>query len=318
MRRTKVLYVAGTGRSGSTLLANILGSVPGFFAAGELRYLWDRGMTQNRLCGCGVGFRECLLWRSVLKEALGEGEKVDAAGAARQQWALCRARRVPATLLGRHRPFDGRNPDRAAHAERLGQLYQAVARVTASRIVVDSSKLPTYAHLLGSAECIDLHVVHLVRDPRAAAHSWMREKSQPDRGAPGSMQRQGPVKSSMLWGVWNATTECLLKDAPERYLRLHYEDFAREPEQAVDRILAMLGEPVTASPFRGGNEIDLATNHSVAGNPDRLRSGTVVVRPDTEWLEAMSRREWAVVTTLTAPLLMRHGYSLGRRRAGRP
>lgn len=313
-----MLYVAGTGRSGSTLLTNILGSMPGFFAAGELRYIWERGMAQNRLCGCGVGFRECLLWRSVLKEALGQGVKVDAAAIGRQQWALCRARRLPATFLGRHRPFDREDAARAAHVERLGRLYQAVAAVTASRIVVDSSKLPTYGHLLASSSRIDLHVVHLVRDPRAAAHSWMREKALPDRGMPESMQRQGPVKSSTLWGVWNATAETLLRRASDRYLRLRYEDFARQPEQAVASILAMLGEEGAASPFHDGNVIDLATNHIVAGNPDRLRSGPVVVRPDSEWLEAMSQREWAIVTSLTAPLLLRHGYSLGRRRTASP
>ena len=39
---TVVLYIAGTGRSGSTVLANILGEVDGVFAAGEVRYLWQR------------------------------------------------------------------------------------------------------------------------------------------------------------------------------------------------------------------------------------------------------------------------------------
>ena len=45
---TVVLYIAGTGRSGSTVLANILGEVEGVFTAGEVRYLWQRGLREGR------------------------------------------------------------------------------------------------------------------------------------------------------------------------------------------------------------------------------------------------------------------------------
>jgi hypothetical protein len=39
----KVLSIVGAGRSGTTVLASILGEVGGFASAGELRWLWERG-----------------------------------------------------------------------------------------------------------------------------------------------------------------------------------------------------------------------------------------------------------------------------------
>lgn len=36
----RVLYIAGTGRSGTTIFSNLLGQVPGCLAAGEVRYAW--------------------------------------------------------------------------------------------------------------------------------------------------------------------------------------------------------------------------------------------------------------------------------------
>src|SRR6476469_754930 len=54
-----VLFIAGWGRSGSTLLDRMLGQVPGVFSAGELRDIWDRGVREDRLCGCGQPFHEC-------------------------------------------------------------------------------------------------------------------------------------------------------------------------------------------------------------------------------------------------------------------
>ena len=59
MARTRVLLLAGSGRSGSTVLANILGSVEGVFCGGEIRYLWERGLQDGRLCGCGRAFGQC-------------------------------------------------------------------------------------------------------------------------------------------------------------------------------------------------------------------------------------------------------------------
>src|SRR6185436_8128857 len=42
--RPRVLLVTGFGRSGTTLVNTILGSTPGVFAAGEVRFLWERGL----------------------------------------------------------------------------------------------------------------------------------------------------------------------------------------------------------------------------------------------------------------------------------
>ena len=52
----------------------------------------------------------------------------------------------------------------------------------------------------------------------------------------------------------------------------------------------------------------------MAGNPVRHRTGGIEIRPDNEWMSAMSTRAHAVVTALTAPLLPRLGYPFSRRR----
>src|SRR5512144_341593 len=68
----KVLYLAGWQRSGSTILSNILGQLPGFFSAGEIYYLWDHLWQGNVPCGCGAPFRKCGLWDDVIQRAFSE------------------------------------------------------------------------------------------------------------------------------------------------------------------------------------------------------------------------------------------------------
>src|SRR5580704_13221060 len=102
----KVLFLAGKGRSGGTLLASLLGQLPGFFNIGELNRLWDWGLVSNFRCGCGRPVQECPTWHAILEEAdhLLDGRDIAPLATARidlaqasvvrwpKMWALLRAR----------------------------------------------------------------------------------------------------------------------------------------------------------------------------------------------------------------------------------
>jgi hypothetical protein len=303
----KVLYIAGSGRSGSTLLDNILGQVDGFFSAGEIHYLWERGLIENRLCGCGRRFRDCPLWQSVLKRAFGGTDAVDAAEIVRLQTGGTRFRHVPLMLLAQRRGVLPGSTSRA-YVNTLARVYAAIRSVTGCSVIVDSSKLPSYGFVLGKTPGIDLYVAQLVRDPRATAYSWKRRKVQPDRGTFGYMHRKGLLKSAALWSAWNATSEALWRRAGGRYIWLRYEDFIARPRETVRRIVELTGEGASRLPFVAEHEVWLDTNHTVAGNPVRLKTGAVTLRADSEWRSRMTPVDQAFITALTWPLLLRYGY----------
>lgn len=302
-----VLYIAGTGRSGSTLLASVLGSIDGVFSAGELRFTWERGLAEDAVCGCHRPVAECDVWSSTFNDAFGgfDGPDVEAIrGALAGQ---TRIRNLPAILRRRGAP-DG-VPDALKTA--LPALYRSIQTTTGARLIVDSSKLPTYAMLLSDLDDIDLRIVHLVRDPRAAAWSWMRQ------GATGAvagfdeeMDRFSPSKSASLWSLWNGMMSQMWRSNPERYLPVRYEDFAAEPRGVVEQIIAFAGIDNEDAPFSDLATVDLPPNHAIAGNPNRMRHGETSIRTDNEWEHAMPKRDRAAVTTLTAPLLPRFGYRI--------
>lgn len=316
----RVLYLAGSGRSGSTLVTTILGQFDGAFAAGELRYLWQRGLAERRPCGCGVPLVECAWWQKVLAEL----PEVDAADLARRLRTRLRIRRLPGLLYRRWR---GRAPV-AGHPDdaRLAALYAALdrrirAETDAGRagppVVVDSSKLPPYGALLAGLPGIDLRVLHVVRDPRATGFSWRRRRPlDPTGGGPDGagdrlMSRPPLWKASLLWLVWNAVT-VRLWDGTDRYLRIRYEDFVAAPNETIARVARFAGIDPAGDPFVGPGLVHLAPTHSVAGNPVRHRTGTVPVRPDDEWREGLGRWGYLLVTALTLPLLRGFGYPLRR------
>src|SRR4051812_39799023 len=94
-RLPTVLYVAGAGRSGSTLLERLIAEKNDFFAVGELYYLWERGYERNELCSCGEPFHDCPFWQEVLRLTFGPGP-IPVAELRDHLAYLLRFRRIPA------------------------------------------------------------------------------------------------------------------------------------------------------------------------------------------------------------------------------
>ena len=309
--RTKVIYIGGTGRSGSTMLANVLGEISGFVSVGEVRFLWQRGIVQNRLCGCGEHVSDCAFWNEVLDAALGPGSRLSrlvlATHLHRELERRTRLRTLPRHLL---RDGGGRVPSGGGELDDvLDRLYASIAAVAGANVVVDSSKLPTYASLLGGLDGIDLRVAHFLRDPRAAAYSWRRRKYQSDLGPHMYMERRGIGKSALLWAVWNRALELMCSDSPGGYARVTYERLLADPEVETQRLLDSLDlDGDLTHVFAGPGLVRLSPNHTVAGNPTRHEHGLIPLVPDDEWETRMPRSDLGAVTALTWPALRRYGY----------
>lgn len=306
VQRVPVLLVAGSGRSGSTLLSRILAAVGGAFFGGEIRYVFQRGLLDNRLCGCHQSFLDCPLWAGILDHAFGGRDQVDSRAVIEAGKPVLRARHIHRNLVFRR---DLRRQGAGLYVDVLERLYPAIQRFTEARFLVDSSKLPAYGNVLAQLDSVDLYVVHLVRDPRAAAWSWQRAKAAPDKEG-GLMEQRSALKSALLWDVWNWSAGRLGHRASGRYLRLRYEDFLANPRGSVETILAMMGIDDAALPFIDDRTVLLGADHSVAGNPDRLTSGPVSLRAGGDWLAKLPTSDRLLTTALTAPLLARYGYPL--------
>lgn len=305
----KVLFIMGWTRSGSTILDNLLGEVEGFFSTGELHYLWRRGLLEGRLCSCGAPVPECVVWAPVLRTAYGDALPQPAdvirwqnkAIRVRHTWKLLRQERLPSGWA----PLDSYAPVAAS-------LYRAVGDVTGCSVIVDSSKRPSDAALLSLLPGIDPYFIHLVRDPRAVAYSWQRQKKELDRARgddPEEMPRYGATYSTLGWDEINVAAEAVRRHMdPRRSALVRYEDFVANPRSVLVRVTNMIGERRTSLPLLDEETAILRPNHAVAGNPSRFKTGNVKLRADTAWLTQIGRRDRALSTALSLPLLGHYSY----------
>lgn len=297
-KKIKVLYIAGPSRSGSTVLSNLLGEVDGFFNAGELIDIWDMGLGPDGNCGCGHHISECEIWQPILDRTMNQ---IDIQQMIRLRNKAAHSRKMLLYLMGANK---GRLQSRLqAYNEALMALYIAIREVTGCQVIIDPSKNAGYAYILSMLPGIDFYLLHLIRDPRATAYSWLREK---DGMRPRS---EKPVRSVLQWIMRNIVTEAIGRKIPDRYLRVRYEDFVKMPVEMSELILHFLETPYLDLPFVSSHEVRFGVNHTVYGNPNRNRKGLVKIESDDEW-QKMKKSDKFIIFTLTWPFLIRYSYPM--------
>lgn len=305
-QRVKVLYIASMSRSGSTILDNILGQIDGFFTVGEVFWSVQRNFKANALCGCGKPISECEIWQPILKQAFGSIDQLDSLPLKTISQQARTRHLLKLMTRGGQRSYAQQLKD---YVPTLAKLYQTVQAVTGCSVIVDSSKLPLYGFALNTIPSIDLYVVHIIRDPRAVAYSFMRKKESPLAGRK-YMTQQRPHISAMLWGLHNLAIERGLQLGAQRYMKILYEDFVRQPRQHVEQIVRFVGESPASLPFSSETEVHLEPTHTAGGNPDRMKTGAINIRMDDAWKAKLDRPSRALVSSLAWPLLLKYHYSL--------
>lgn len=308
--RPTVVLIGGYGRSGSTLLERMLGQIPGYLAAGELCHIWERGLIENQLCGCGVPLPECALWQDVLAGSFGADWQSAGARGARLQSDVADSRDLHRLLW----PGLGNGAFRVGLAEYrnlLESLYLGLHRASGGKLIIDSSKSPSHALAVAGIGKIDLRIAHLVRDSRAVAYSWGRKRVRPEvYWKTMYMPRFSAFRSSAVWLLKNWAISRLGRDESVGYALVRYEDLVARPQETLSKLLDDLGLEHGSTPmeFLSGHRVTLGTNHTAAGNPMRFKTGDIDLRLDDAWLRGMSKFSRAFVSLLTWPGLRRYGY----------
>jgi hypothetical protein len=300
----KVIFIGGAGRSGSTLLDMLLGQIDGFCSTGELRFIWDRGFGQNQLCGCGKPFKECDFWVEVVKEAFGGFEGID-------HTRIEALRRPAESRVSNGVVSNGTSGHFAPYKEYFDacrQLYRAIHEVSGCEFIVDSSKNIVHGFILSNIPEIDLFTVHLIRDSRAVAYSWRREKIRPEiHWEKKFMAQRGILKSASRWNSLQMLAQKLRRTS-KGYTLLRYEDLVRMPESSLSKLFADLGIERPSLDFLDGLRANLKTSHTVSGNPVRFANKEIKIQPDMQWQHAMASHQKWLVTLITWPLLLKYGY----------
>lgn len=250
--RPKAIYVMGAGRSGSTLLGVILGNCEGVFCAGEL----DAWLRRSGVPNFSRPDRD-RFWHAV-REQVGGGQELFGERA----WRCLEH----SLAVFRVADWGSRRRLRARYRQVTEDLYRAIAEVSGSAHVVDTSHYPLRARELRRIAGMDVYLIHLVRDPRNVVWSFARrEVDQPPKA---------PLSTNLYLSLTNLLASLVFLTHPrERRLFLRYEDLVADPERITARILETVGVPATPPPMS-----ELKTGVAFQGN--RMLGSPVIALRD--------------------------------------
>jgi hypothetical protein len=223
-RRPQVLYVMGSGHSGSTILGLTLGNCEDFFYAGEL----DNWLTRSGVSVVG-GTERTRFWSSV-REQVENPEQLFGTQAQTHLERSSAALRV--------RNFAARRELRGSWQRVTEQLYEALVASSGASHIVDTSHFPLRARELKKLAGIDVHLIFLVRDPEQVLHSFTRFLN---RHALSDRVIRVLSKNLDIWLTHVLALWVFLRAPRAKRLFLRHEDFLAEPEHVLRQILDFTG-----------------------------------------------------------------------------
>jgi len=294
-----ILYILGMQRSGTTALERYLAAHNNTVAVGEARSVWTHRLDRSQLCSCGKPVDGCPFWTEVM-------DGVDEPRLHELVDYVDRPRYIPAMHHAalRSRRFRGAlGPSQ----DIVRRFYERVVKAAPGRVVIESTKVAWYAHLLSTTEGLNVAYVHLVRDSRAVAYSQQRSARNPDGSA---LPTHPPSATALMWDASFILSFALDPYVRERIVHIRYEDFARDPAAASIRIESLARNSGLQALGPRGADADPNWYHSAFSNPMRFE-GAFEVRNDERWRSDLPGASKAAVGALSAPLLAVHKAKIG-------
>ena len=306
--KPQVIYIAGAGHSGSTVLDISLGNHPEIASVGELHKLHRSGWrrAENRRCSCGRAVDACEFWSAVRVgwESRVGGDRLERyIGLQRRYESSIRC--WPRLLRDSRR----RAPAFAAYVDMTAALYEAVSEVSGKPAVVDSSKKPSRPFALASSDRLDLKVLHLIRDGRAVVWSQLKPRAKNvEAGIPEDHAGTPAWRTSMGWAIRNVECDRLARRlGPGRITRVFYERFTSSPEAALGELGGFLGRDLSDLGRRLADGERLPVVHLVAGNALRMAGG-IVLRPVSDWQSKLPAGARRTFWRIAGRIAQRYGY----------
>lgn len=259
MQQKETILIIGQGHSGSTLLDSILDMHTSVIGVGEL-FRYKRAVLRGELCGCGKSVSECSFWRCVLNNA---GEV-----------SMPLVYQTTGDFLRNTNKYVSMEQGTPAlvHTQNFFdehvRMYDAIRFCAKKTIIVDSSKSPDKAALLINHGMKNVRIIHLVRDGRGVAYSYVKKTGKPF------------LQFAREWFMTNVKVLIVHRRYPDvPYLRIQYARLAAHPEETIRQLVSWYGASFEEHMLSFREK----PHHQIGGNVKLKKKTDDTIRFDDAW-----------------------------------
>lgn len=252
-----ILYIMGTGRSGTTILEILLASNRGFTGVGEVKHIFRDGYLMDMPCACGSSARQCELWSAVLRST---GWKHEELGKLRETVERIESHaRFPFTfskLIARE--------NTALYGRAAEALFTSVAAARGSSVVVDSSKYAGRALMLSRLFPNSVKVLCITRSAEGILDAFQKKNDAEQRP-------KGPLAVAAYYMYVLLCMKLVRRQLKDRCFSIRFEDLNRNPEAVLGAIETWSGYSLSTARARVARNEFFEVGHIVTGNRIRKK-----------------------------------------------
>jgi Sulfotransferase family len=158
------------------------------------------------------------------------------------------------------------------------------------------TEIPLLRHLFPDAQ-----VIHIIRDGRDAALSWLKARYEP----------QNLYKAACMWrDMVSKGRRDGSRLPPSDYLELRYKTLLAEPEKTMRQVCEFLGEPFVPAVLSPKRLAEPLFPNIMSGGPDAAFDQGVVPKNAGKWKSSMSLSQRALFESVAGDLLEELGYPI--------
>ncbi|WP_274475259.1 hypothetical protein [Mangrovimonas aestuarii] len=252
-KELQVIYIAGNGHSGSTLLDIMLGNASNdIFSAGELSFI-VRDSIMEEYCSCKTLIPKCDIWAAIFAE-WERKRKVSY----KEYQSLRHKFERNKTLLRLLKNIYFPGEDFKAYLLATKALFYAIHKVTGANIIIDSSKNAGRIPIL--KRIVDTQVIHICRDFKGVLNSAKKaSKKDIEAGVEEDFPVRGSKKTLIDWILNNTLCEFFCRGV--KHYKLKYAVYIKHPDELI-KINPIFEGLQSKAPY--------SAPHMLAGNKMRL------------------------------------------------
>lgn len=283
-----VVYILGAGRSGTTILATILGNAKNIITLGEMHQLLD-GILENRKCSCNENLDKCPFWKPVVEELCRRYDHNELTELNRLCKRVEKHHNIPLSFVRRNKKY-------VSFQE---ELFKIVKEVHPSHFYLDSSKYIARALQIQNLKDTAIKYIYVVRDIRGVISSFKKKVQTP----------KNPISTVLYYMLINLFGQLFYIFKRNVTLKVRYEDFINNPGYILGNIETFIDEDLNDLKTKLINKEDFLMPHIVGGN--RIKSDkSVRLRSDFIWKSKLTKVEKVLYYILAFPIMALNKYKL--------
>lgn len=304
-KKTKIIYLAGTSYSGSTLLAFVMNSHPAVVSTGEtsLNRTNQKKKQYHHPCTCGCMLHKCQFWQEIFMKAQEKGYNLhsnnwinDYKYKSNLLYKIFSVYRVPPWAKVFRNLVDNLLPLHSQHIKTTNKvnivLFNEALRISQAELFFDTTKHLMRLYYLLQVPELDIKIIRWVRDARAYANSGLRKGLKVE-------------DSVTTWLNFHKAFDDLASNLPsEKVIQMRYEDFCIAPKQHYKKLCDFFGID-----HIGLDTIVSINQHHILGNQNTSRRKTFEIQLNEKWRTQLTQAQLETVGKIAGDYNRILGYS---------